>query len=111
MISALAAATGGVLTDVTFERCRIVGPALIATMDTDVVHTTLGAPDARSFFWYIPPERVQAGMLGVTRLRRCVICECNLENIGMGVTDAMLPKIREAFALPPGAIVGESGAN
>lgn len=85
-----------VLTELTFENCEIVGPAVVVLLgDTKVTdcHWT-GDPDA--VLW---PAHGREQVVGAIGLRDCTITGCQFFRVGMLVPDDQLPIVRAGFGL------------
>jgi hypothetical protein len=106
-VSLLAAAMGGAISDRTFSNCVILGPALILPVDLDFA-VFAGTDPPPSVFYYLPADRVNQGIPGLVPMLRCSFdASCEFRYIGIGLRPAMLDRVREVFAFPPGAIFGE----
>jgi hypothetical protein len=61
----------------TFESCTIIGPAVVASMDTEWVNNELTS----SMFIVIPEARQR--LEGVIGLKKCTLTRCRFMNVGL----------------------------
>jgi hypothetical protein len=74
------------LEDLTFQNCRIIGPAVLVPQSSDFLHCAWdGELDA--LFWEVPPTRTFIiGGVGVTR---CTFSSCTFTMIGLAGTSEL----------------------
>ena len=79
-----------VLEDVTFENCRIVGPAVLVPMNSEIVNCGwIGDIDA--LVWEIPHGRDL--IIGAVGAMRCRFYACTFDRVGI----ALKPEAAEHF--------------
>jgi hypothetical protein len=83
-------AVGDYLDRITFERCEIVGPAVVVPIQTDFEECTWDTfgPNPRDLFWELPSER--RAVIGAIALRECRFVHCNFSRIGVAGTPGYL---------------------
>jgi hypothetical protein len=70
-----------VLEGLTFQNCRLVGPAILIPLGaTSFLHCNLGA-DIDAIFWEIPPGRDH--VVGAVGVLNCTFSACTLAGIGL----------------------------
>jgi hypothetical protein len=82
--------------NVTFENCTLVGPAVLALMETTMTQSSLEG-DPESILWVIPDERQR--LLGAIGLLRCNIVGCQLQRIGLVVPARELDGFKRGLGL------------
>lgn len=83
-----------VLERLEFERCTIIGPAvLIPVRSTFVDCSFVGAPDV--LIWEVPQER--GSVLGAVRLEDCSFLACRFARIGLGLRPDASDQFRDAL--------------
>ena len=91
-----------VLDGLTFERCWILGPAVLAVVDTDIVCDHVsdlgGLPDEpdRAILWPIGRET----MIGAILVVRCTFRSCKFRGIGFTGSDETIELLRGVLNTP-----------
>jgi hypothetical protein len=88
--------TQDVISDVRFEQCQIIGPAVLAVLDkVSFLHSAFDAPDASALFWPLPPEReIVMGAIGVQRVE---FFACQFSKIGLAVPEDRMEQFLQGF--------------
>ncbi len=74
--------TSFILEGLTFQNCRIVGPAvLIPQGGVQIAHCSWDAPGVDAIFWEIPPERTQ--IVGGVVVKDCTFSKCTFQMVGI----------------------------
>lgn len=81
-----------VLTDFTFERCEILGPAVVHFQASDLVACTWDAPNDDALIWDIDPV-TRPFAIGAIAAVTCVFRQCTFKGIGIAADAAF----REQF--------------
>jgi len=82
------------LEGITFENCHLIGPAVLALLDSNVFSETTfeGEPDA--LLWEVPPSR--QNVIGAIGLRTCRLISCRTTNVGFAGSPAIIAQFRSA---------------
>ena len=66
----------------TFENCLIVGPAVIALIDSELLGCTLGAEtNLEELLWIVDPEN-RPSIVGAVAAEKCRFVQCRFQGIG-----------------------------
>lgn len=92
---------GDYLDRFTFERCEIVGPAVVVPIDTEFEQCTWESfgPEPRDQFWELSEER--RAVIGALALRECRFLHCNFSRIGIAGTSDYLSGWQVTQRFPP----------
>lgn len=86
-----------VINGVTFERCKIVGPAVVASVDNQLSLTRCiwDAP-FESLLWVLPegPKMI----VGAIGLSDCHFFDCTFEGVGLAIPEPMVEHYRAGFS-------------
>jgi hypothetical protein len=95
-ISDLVPEPGCMLRGFSFDRCDIVGPAVLFPRPNTMINGCNfdGTPDA--IIWDWPPEREQ--VIGVIDLDECSFESCRFTNIGIAAPPPLAEILRASFA-------------
>ena len=91
------AVTEEVLSDLTFEGCDLVGPAVILPLGTTEISNCKWDGTPESIFWIIPRNREI--LIGAIGLANCQLIGCRLRNIGLAIPEDALDNVRQGFGL------------
>ena len=84
------------LQGLTFQNCRIVGPAiLIPVGNTRILSSRWEAPGIDAIFWEIQPERSQ--VVGAVVVVDCVFSGCSFSEIGLAGPVALREGLAHGF--------------
>jgi hypothetical protein len=85
-----------VLSEMTFQRCQIVGPAVILPLgNTQFLNSRMDHPD--EMLWETQPNRVYVGAIGVDN---CVFDDCDFNGIGIAGPPDYVRTFRNAMLGP-----------
>lgn len=90
------AALDDVIQGLTFERCQIVGPAVVILLGETRVTGCHWSGDAEAIIW---PAHGRNEVVGAIGLKDCVLTNCELYRIGMLVPDEQMDAVRTGFGL------------
>lgn len=90
------AVTTETIEDYEFSHCRIIGPAILALLESVTISgAKFNAPGLEAVFWEVGPER--GPVVGVVAVRRCVFSGCTFEMIGIAGPPEMRQILEGAF--------------
>ncbi|MFI4989916.1 MAG: hypothetical protein ACHQHO_03235 [Solirubrobacterales bacterium] len=84
-----------VLREKSFERCIIVGPAILVPAECRFISCSFEG-DPETLIWEIPPERTR--VLGAIRLDRCSFDACQFTRVGLGLAHEAAQEFITALA-------------
>lgn len=80
-----------------FERCRLIGPAIVAPLGDAVEIQESQFPDAE-FLWELPAR--EGFMVGLIGLAACSIRSCTFDGVGIAVAPGTRPGVRSRMFRP-----------
>jgi hypothetical protein len=84
-----------VLENTSFERCVILGPAVVVPAESRFISCSFeGEPEA--VIWEIPPNRKR--LLGAIKLDACSFNDCQFKGIGLGLSAEAAQEFLNALA-------------
>lgn len=92
------AVTDSVLRDLSFDNCHIMGPAVLALIDSVTLDSPAFDGTLEGILWEIPEDKTVFGAIG---LERCEFYACRFTAIGLAVTPELASKIRESVGPRP----------
>jgi hypothetical protein len=86
-----------VLTEFSFTRCHILGPAVVVPEGCSFVACTWDVPgeDISAMLWDVDPSRER--LSGVIALYGCTFESCRMSGIGLAGSASQLERFREAL--------------
>ena len=88
------AVTESVLEDLTFENCRLVGPAVVLLLGGSMSRCSIEG-DLDASIWAIPDD--QERIIGAIGLRNCILVGCRISEIGFAVRESEIDAFRRGF--------------
>jgi|SRR5215211_2462745 len=87
-----------IITDVRFEQCEIVGPAVVAPLEgVTMRNSRFDAPDSDALFWIVPSSReVVIGAIGLVRVE---FFSCKFSRVGLAIPEHKLEEYKQGFGL------------
>jgi hypothetical protein len=80
-----------------FSNCRIIGPAVLALLnDVTITGCRWDAPDLRSLFWLVTPDRPT--IVGAVGVRNCIFSSCAFEQVGIAGPPELEATLRSGFS-------------
>jgi hypothetical protein len=88
------AAGDGVVRDVEFEGCTIVGPAVLLPRADVTIGDCRFDAELPGLFWTVSPGATASGGIG---LENCVFRGCRFERVGLGGTPEEVRQLMKGF--------------
>lgn len=82
---------------VTFETCRLLGPAVLLPLGDTRFDSCRFEADFEAILWEIPDDRTV--VIGALALVGCSLIGCSLQGLGLAVPRAQVPRARAGFGL------------
>jgi hypothetical protein len=90
------AALEDVIDGFVFERCQIVGPAVVALLGSTRMTGCQWSGDPEAIIW---PSHGRDKVVGAIGLKDCHITGCEFFRVGMFVPDSQIDAVRAGFGL------------
>jgi hypothetical protein len=89
------AVVSDVIEDVTFEKCQLVGPAILVPLDGTEIANCVWDGVAEGIFWQFPSDRQL--LIGAIGLLRCKVYGCRMTRLGLAVPENKMDQVRRGF--------------
>jgi hypothetical protein len=90
--------TEDLITDVRFENCQIIGPAVLVLLENTVVNRCqFDTEGADQLFWIVPSTR--PSVIGAIGLKGVEFYACRFQRIGIAVPEGREDAFRKGFGL------------